>query len=253
MSDKTAAARERRPDLPALSAEQFKKLRPKLVVMILNRSAHAKAVNFFSEHRMRFNYLFLGQGTASSEIMDILGLGNIDKVLSATLVPAAYTEHLIQTAQTALKLDKPGGGIAFSMPIAGVSKTVLQTVAGDLAEIALSADDENEVKIMSEAENFLVVAAVNPGYGEELMTEATKAGARGGTIIHARRAGTEESAKFFGISIQAEKEVILILTNKDNKKNLMEKLGEQFGFASEAHGVILALPVESTAGMQNGA
>ena len=50
------------------------------------------------------------------------------------------------------------------------------------------------------------------------METARKAGARGGTIIHARWAGSESVEEFYGITVQQEKEVIAIVSSAAKRK-----------------------------------
>ena len=57
----------------------------------------------------------------------------------------------------------------------------------------------------------LIVTIVNRGFADEVMNAARAAGAHGGTILWARGSGVHETEKFFGISIQPEKELVLIL------------------------------------------
>ena len=95
----------------------------------------------------------------------------------------------------------------------------------------------------------LVIAVVNQGYSEEVIDVAHASGARGGTIIHARRAGAAEATKFFGISVQEEKEIVAILVAKNGKKDLMQAISKACGIKSDARGIIFSLPVESCAGL----
>ena len=65
-----------------------------------------------------------------------------------------------------------------------------------------------------EKENNLILAFVNQGYTDVVMHTAVKAGAKGGTVIRGRWVGTELLEQFHGISIQDEKEVLLIACAK---------------------------------------
>lgn len=54
------------------------------------------------------------------------------------------------------------------------------------------------------------------------MEAVRAAGARGGTVIRSRRIGNEEVTSFWGLSVQEEKEIALILTESSNKVHLMK-------------------------------
>lgn len=68
---------------------------------------------------------------------------------------------------------------------------------------------------MSIKPNILIVTIVNRGYSDEVMDAAREAGAQGGTILYSRGAGVHETETFFGIPIQPEKELVLILAKEE--------------------------------------
>lgn len=110
---------------------------------------------------------------------------------------------------------------------------------------------ESEVENMkNETSLTLIMSVVDQGYSEDLMETAKSAGASGGTVIHARRIGLGEHINFLGLSIQTEKEIILILTNKENKIEIMKSINQRYGLESEAHGITIALPVDNAAGLE---
>ena len=74
-------------------------------------------------------------------------------------------------------------------------------------------------------------------------------GASGVTVLHSRRIGSEESMKLWGISVQQEREIILIIARKEDKRAIMQVIGKQFGMQSEANGIVLSLPVDGITGL----
>ena len=60
-------------------------------------------------------------------------------------------------------------------------------------------------------EHEVILCIVNNGFSEAVMDAAREAGARGGTVIHARGTANKDAELFFNISIQPEKEVVMIL------------------------------------------
>ena len=63
-----------------------------------------------------------------------------------------------------------------------------------------------------------VFCIVNDGFSDAVMDAARACGARGGTVINARGTAKAEAEKLFNISIQPEKEIVLILVNKEDKE-----------------------------------
>ena len=67
----------------------------------------------------------------------------------------------------------------------------------------------------------LIVCIVNAGFSQNVMAAARKAGARGGSILRGRGSANPESEEFFNITIQPDKEVILILASEDSKDGIL--------------------------------
>ena len=98
-------------------------------------------------------------------------------------------------------------------------------------------------------EHDLIIAIVNRGFTDLVMDAALPAGARGGTVVHARGAGTREASQFFGITIQPEKEMVLILVPHDRKVPVMQAITRGAGLHSEGHGLVFSLPVNDVMGV----
>ena len=103
---------------------------------------------------------------------------------------------------------------------------------------------------MEESIKFeLVIAVVNPGYCDQAVSAARGAGATGGTVIHARDVSHESAEKFFGISIQQEREIVAILIKKEIKQAVMQAVNLAVGAKTPAKGLIFALPVDDLIGL----
>ena len=95
----------------------------------------------------------------------------------------------------------------------------------------------------------LLVTIVNRGFSDDVMDAAREAGARGGTIMYAHGAGQKETDTFFGISIHPEKEMVLIVTDEENRANLMRAIANKVGIADEGAGITFSLPVKDISGI----
>ena len=90
---------------------------------------------------------------------------------------------------------------------------------------------------------------VNAGFAEEAMDVARAEGVRGGTILNARGVAREQEAAFFGITIQPEKEILMMVVEKDIKDKVLNALYSQMGMAKQAKGIAFSLPVSDVAGL----
>ena len=90
----------------------------------------------------------------------------------------------------------------------------------------------------------LIVCIVNNGFTDLVMGAAKRSGAKGGTTFHARGTGNPDIEKFFGISISPEKEVILIVVEKEIKDEVVSAIYKDAGLDTKGQGIVFTLPVD---------
>lgn len=95
----------------------------------------------------------------------------------------------------------------------------------------------------------VIFAIVNTGFADEAMAVARANGARGGTILNARGVAREKDAAFFGITIHAEKEILMLVVEKNNRDNILNALYKEMGMDKKAQGIAFSLPVSDAAGL----
>lgn len=95
----------------------------------------------------------------------------------------------------------------------------------------------------------LIVTIVNRGFSDLVMDAARAAGASGGTILHGRGTGVHEAEEFFGIAIQPEKEIVLILTRTGERHAIMAAIAEGAGLNTQGKGLTFSLPVDEVSGI----
>ncbi len=96
-----------------------------------------------------------------------------------------------------------------------------------------------------------IFCIVNSGYSEAVMNAAKKLGARGGTIINARGTASKDAEKFFNITIQPEKEIVMILVPSNLKDDILHALYQEAGLDTPGQGIAFALPVDSAVGLSS--
>ena len=97
-----------------------------------------------------------------------------------------------------------------------------------------------------------IFCIVNNGYSEAVMDAAKKLGARGGTVINARGTAGKEAETFFHITIQPEKEIVMILVPSNIKDDVLHALYKEVGLDSAGQGIAFAVPVDSVVGISSG-
>lgn len=96
-----------------------------------------------------------------------------------------------------------------------------------------------------------IFAIVNDGFSELAMETAKACGAKGGTILQARGTASKEAEKFFNVSIQPEKEIVMILAKSDLVDGILKGLYSAIGTSTEAQGIAFALPVDEVVGINS--
>ena len=95
----------------------------------------------------------------------------------------------------------------------------------------------------------VIFVIVNSGFADEAMAIARELGVRGGTIINARGVAKENEATFFGITVHAEKEILMMVVDKAIRDNVLNAMYTQMGMGKKAQGIAFALPVSDVTGL----
>ena len=95
----------------------------------------------------------------------------------------------------------------------------------------------------------MILCLVNTGFSETVMDAAKEVGARGGTVIHARGTANKEAEQFFHITIQPDKEIVMILVPADIKDKVLHALYQHAGLKTEGQGIAFSLPVDDVVGI----
>ena len=97
-----------------------------------------------------------------------------------------------------------------------------------------------------------IFCIINRGFTDLVMVAARNAGARGGTVLHARGTGSKEYESFYGISITPEKEIVIIVVTKDITDKVLLAINKDAGLDTPGQGIAFALPVSDYIGLNLG-
>ena len=81
------------------------------------------------------------------------------------------------------------------------------------------------------------------------MNAAREAGAGGGTVLHSRSGGKENMMSVWGLGVQEERELVLIVADNENKAQIMQEISSKCGVNSEAKGLVISLPIDGVVGL----
>ncbi len=226
-----------------------KKTPSRMLFLIAPPKFTEQAATMLLQDKIPIQYKLSGMGTATSEMMDLLGLGTAEKGVLVSILPKTVANKTLARLDDRLEeLERKNRGIAFTLPLSGLNKLLLRMM--NRMEETEETTQGKETAAMSQQNYALITAIVNQGYSEEVMNAARGAGARGGTVLHSRRIADEAMTKSMGLGIQEEREMILIVADEEHKLPIMQAIGEQCGVQSEANGIVLSLPIDNVIGLR---
>lgn len=221
------------------------------VLTIVNRSDNKDFVEFFDKNQVNNIYSMPAHGTASASVLDLLGIARSEKTIHFSLLVHSKMKRVLAHLTSDMLIDLPGKGIALAIPLSSIASRDALNYFHDedaSANETQKSASESEDKKMNNTE--LIVVICENGHTDLIMDAAREAGARGGTVTHAKGTGSQYTAKFLGLSIAEEKEIIYIVSTTDQKQPIMKAIMAKAGGASEAHAVVFSLPVSDTAGLR---
>lgn len=215
----------------------------RLICLIAKAEIANKAEGILSERGIDVEYRMLVHGTASSEMMNLLGLGTTEKVMISAIATQEGASELLPQMRKRLYLGMPDTGVAFTIPITGGQNRLFENVSAN-------AKDSGRMEVMEDREFSMIIAIVNQGFSDAVMNAARPEGATGGTVFHSRRVENSMPGRsFWGISIQEERETVMILARNSRKKEIMKAISEKCGIDTESNGIVFSVPIADVEGL----
>lgn len=209
-----------------------------MLFIIINHTDEKKLINIINKFSIGFKFVMHGKGTASSSVLEYFGLNDEEKTIITLILPPIICKHLLKEIES--KLKERGKGIAFSIPLSSGTKYMLDFYQ----------KHEMEDIDMNETNHELIVTIVNEGHAEKVMNEAKKGGATGGTVIKGRGLESEQAIKFLKISIEPEKDIVIIIVPTEKKQDIMNLIVKNCGLKTAGAGICFSLPIDQVVGLR---
>ncbi|EOS38378.1 hypothetical protein C808_02579 [Lachnospiraceae bacterium M18-1] len=222
------------------------------ILLLITRMEDEKRVNRILEKmRLPIYYQCRGNGTANSEILSLCGLRGTKRLVTLSILPHSLIKDIFSEMSNNLLLEHKGRGIAVTIPVTGM-QDVIRKILEEQNGYTIPEKERGEAVEMSDKETAysMILVAANYGYSDEIINAAHKAGAKGGTVIKGRRRGSENVMQYLGVTMQEEQEFTMIVVPKNQKSDVMVEISRACGLKTEAHGVVLAVPVEDILGIE---
>ncbi|MBQ7352462.1 MAG: hypothetical protein IJW54_00495 [Clostridia bacterium] len=211
-----------------------------MLLSIIQRGKGGAYIKMLQDMQVNVHYQGVGRGTASSEMMDILGLGSSDKDIMLSFTTYKTMENI------ASELNKlVGANMGYNGLTMVISTSAFSKITAEIIKKASDKEWKGEGGSMhSEYKYSLILISVNRGYTDEVMQVAKKAGATGGTVIKARLAEAHMLEAYANTTLNEEKEIVSILAPNSIRNQILEDVNREFGLKTEAQGVVLSVPVD---------
>lgn len=207
----------------------------KLVMMtnIINRKYSEEIISFLNANNIPITLGRYGKGTATDEMLNYLGVDEKERCITFSLTDIFVAEKISQAIK-----NKFNEVFSFAIPIISVGgKNIMEHLENNIPKQTENSEKSYKFK------NELVLIITNRGYTDVVMKVAREAGAPGGTVVHARGTGINDSETFFGVTIGAEKEMIFIVTEREKRDTIMEAVMKNAGNETPAGSIVFSLPV----------
>ncbi len=230
----------------AANAAEKKLQKMYLLITISRKQDGEEFQKLFERHGVTQIFTLLCHGAAPQSTLNLLGLETSEKMAYFAPLTLNAAVEVMDALTYEAHIDLPERGIALLLPLSSISgESALRIFAG-----GHEYDEMIKEPYQMDTEKELIIVICENGHIEEVMQAARAGGAGGGTVLHAKGTGTAMAKKFWGITLAEEKEMVMIVTRTDHKKEIMRSIATAAGPATPARAVSFSLPVTDTAGLR---
>lgn len=193
----------------------------KYLRIITPRSNGSKIMKQLSENGAKSINCLLAEGSANDHILEVLGMDKEKKEIVTALVNDGMVDDLLDNLKD--KFDKKNTSIMFTTPI----------------------DYKGEVNMEYEA-LYVIVDKAN---ADKVIEISQKHGAKGATVVHGRGSGIQKKSVFLNMTIEPEKDIVLMLIKKEISESIKSAIYEAMNLDENSKGIMFSLPVSDVRGL----
>lgn len=216
----------------------------KLLISIVERGRGSALMKLYTGRQVFLHCQCPGTGTATSDILNILGLGSSEKDVVLSWAAAGAAERLLTDLDADLRGAAKTTGIVFMLPLTGINNLVASIIQYKTDPVKPEKPEKKGEEKMEQSDSSLILVVCNRGCTDAVMATAKAAGARGGTTIRARWTGIEDLESAYDLSLHAEKEILAIVARSEIRNDLMQAINEHHGLRTESQAMILSMGID---------
>ena len=210
----------------------------KLLVCLVGRHKGELLVSAAKAAGARGGTLTLGRTVDDNRILQALALADVQQDIVFTLMGPEASAVVSAIKKAANENPKKLKGHAVVINLSGMM------IRNATDEQCQNSPDNGDGSAAMESGYEVITVITNSGYADDVMAAARKAGATGGTIVNARGTGTEEDVKFFGITLVPEKEMLIIVADKDKVKDIVQAISSVPKLNEPGGGIVYTMKAE---------
>ena len=211
-------------------------------VSIVERGRGTAIQKLYKKHAVFLHTQCPGRGTATSEIMDILGLGSSEKDVVLSYAESGTARRLLALLDNELRGAAGTAGIVFTLSLSGMNN--LAAAAIDYYAQQNKKGNGGEPPMENQSKNSLILVTCVRGSADQIMVTAREQGARGGTVIKARWSGMEELERGYDLELTAERDIVAIVVPNDKREAIMEAVNAAHGLRTPEQAMTCSAPIE---------
>lgn len=209
-----------------------------LLCLIVNDDMGSEVIRIAKKNGSSGGTVFYGNGTINNSRLKMLGLDNIRKEVVLMITEESKSESIMKVLTEKLKLERPNRGIAFTISLLNI-----------LGRRNSTYDQNAQIREDDSVMHQAIFVIVERGQAEEVIDAAVAAGSQGGTIISARGSGIHETSRLFGMDIEPEKEIVLILSENDKVDPIVASISNATEIEKPGQGILFTVDVKDTKGL----
>ncbi len=209
-----------------------------LICFIANRGMASKIIRTAKKEGVSGGTVMYGKGTSPNIVSNFLGGLELEKEVILMAGEREIVDKALENLEARYYLSEPNTGIAFTLELCGI----IGTSSCNCQEI-------NDKKGVGETMHNLIMTIVDRGKAEDVVDAAIEAGAPGGTIINGRGSGIHETQKVFSMFIEPEKEIVMIVSPKENTKNIVDAIRVSLKMDQPGNGMVFVQSINQVYGL----
>lgn len=207
-----------------------------LVYMVVPTGKASNVVSYAKKLGATGGTITLARGTVKNKLLNFLSVFSSEKEMIMMGCKSELAKEILPKIVSKFKFEKSNRGIIFSTKVNRLAK---------------SSDVKKFNTEIGECMHKLITVIVEKGKAETIVETANAAGARGGTIVNARGAGTAETMKLFNMEIEPQKEVLLIVVKNEKFQNVVNNILEKHEIQKPGSGILFVQDVHDAYGLTN--